>query len=82
MEHFEVADIKYIPRKENQEANELAQIASGYKMSKLKFQDMIEVREKMVSDAPPLTEDILDGNYSHDEGDNEEFQEACGVKNS
>lgn len=82
LEHFEVTDIRHVPRKENQEANELAQIASGYKMSKSKFQDMIEVREKMVSDAPPLTEDILDRNDSRNEGLNEECQEARGFKKS
>lgn len=43
---------------------------------------MIEVREKMVSDAPPLTEDILDKNDSHNEGVDEECQEACGFKKS
>ena len=28
LEHFEVADIRHVPRGENQEANELAQVAS------------------------------------------------------
>ena len=51
-------------------------------MSKSKFQDMIEVREKIVSDTPPLTEDILDMNNSRNEGLDEECQEACGVKKS
>ncbi|XP_050919351.1 uncharacterized protein LOC127136884 [Lathyrus oleraceus] len=82
LEYFEVADIKHVSRNENQEANDLAQIASGYKMSKSKCQDMIEVREKMVSDAPPLTEYILDRNGHRDEGFEEECQEACGFKKS
>ena len=46
LEHFEVADIRHVPKNENQEANELAQIASGYKMFKSKLQDLIYVREK------------------------------------
>lgn len=37
-------------------------------MSKSKFQDIIEVQEKMVSDAPPIREYILDGSISCDEG--------------
>ncbi|XP_050914748.1 uncharacterized protein LOC127129639 [Lathyrus oleraceus] len=75
LEHFEVTNIRHIPKNENQEANELAQIASGYKMSKSKLQDMIEVREKMVS-RTPLIEDIFDKNDSRDE----EWQETCGVE--
>lgn len=36
-----------IPRLENQEANDLAQIASGYKISKEKLQEVIEVRGRI-----------------------------------
>lgn len=72
LEYSQVAYIKHVPRNENQEANDLAQIASGYKISKSKFQDIIEVRDKMVSEAPPLREDILDGNGSCDEWFDEE----------
>ncbi|XP_050876735.1 uncharacterized protein LOC127080459 [Lathyrus oleraceus] len=68
-----------MPRSENQEANELAQVASGYKMSKSKLQDMIEVRENMVSSMPP-TEDVLDKNVSRSGETNEECQETCGVE--
>lgn len=71
LEHFEVADIRHVPRSENQEANELAQVVSGYKMSKSKLQDMIEVRGKMVSSMPP-TKDVLDENVSHGRGPDEE----------
>ncbi|XP_050895140.1 uncharacterized protein LOC127101734 [Lathyrus oleraceus] len=66
--YFEVANIKHVSRDENQEASDLAQIVSGYKMSKSKFQDIIKVRERMVSNAPPLREDILDGNGCCNEG--------------
>ncbi|XP_050875690.1 uncharacterized protein LOC127079335 [Lathyrus oleraceus] len=34
LEHFEIADITHVPRNENKEAKDLAQIASGYKISK------------------------------------------------
>lgn len=63
LKHFEIADIRHVLGNENQEANELAQVASGYKMSKSKFQEMIEVREKMVSSTLP-TEDVLEENVS------------------
>ncbi|XP_050890648.1 uncharacterized protein LOC127096070 [Lathyrus oleraceus] len=79
LEHFEVADIRHVPRGENQEANELAQVASGYKMSKSKLQDMIEVRGKMVSSTPP-TEDVLDENVSLGGEPDEECQETREVK--
>lgn len=81
LEHFEITDIRHVPRNENQEANKLAQIASGYKMSKSKFQDMIEFREKMASSTPPPTEDILDKNDYRMERPDEECQEACIVDN-
>ncbi|XP_050875597.1 uncharacterized protein LOC127079231 [Lathyrus oleraceus] len=82
LKHFEVTDIRHVPRNENQEANELDQIDSGYKIYKSKFQDMIEVREKMVSNTPPLTEDILDRNNNRNEGLDKECQEAYGLKKS
>lgn len=44
-------------------------------MSKSKLQDMIEVREKMVSSTPPI-EDILDKNDSRDEEPDGEWQET------
>ncbi|XP_050914990.1 uncharacterized protein LOC127129933 [Lathyrus oleraceus] len=73
--------VKHVLRNENQEANELAQINSEYKMSKSKFQDMIEVREKMVSNTPP-TKDILYRNDCRTKGLDEECQEACRVEKS
>lgn len=74
-------NIRHIPRNKNEEANELAQLTSRYKMSKSKFQDMIEVRGKMVSNTPP-TGDILDRKDNRNEGLDEERQEACGVEKS
>ncbi|XP_050909651.1 uncharacterized protein LOC127123478 [Lathyrus oleraceus] len=49
LKRFEMANIRHIPRLENQVANDLAQIASGYKISKEKLQKVIEVRGKFVS---------------------------------
>ena len=46
---FEYVDIKHIPRLKNQEANDLAQIASGYKVSKERLEDLIEVRGKVLA---------------------------------
>lgn len=44
-----MAKIQHIPRLENQVANDLAQIAFGYKISKENLQKVIEVRGKVVS---------------------------------
>jgi len=44
---------KHIPQIENQEANDLTQIASGYKVSKEKFQELIEIKEKRGSREAP-----------------------------
>lgn len=40
---FGFVDIQHVPRLKNQEANELAQVASWYKVSKEKLKDLIEV---------------------------------------
>jgi hypothetical protein len=45
-------DIEHVSRLENQEANDLAQIASGYKMSKEKLTQLIEIKEKLVLQEP------------------------------
>ncbi|XP_050889417.1 uncharacterized protein LOC127094654 [Lathyrus oleraceus] len=89
LEYFEIADITHVLRNENQEANNLAQIASGYKMSKSKLQELIKFLEKMVLDAPPLRadiqeakgEDILDGSVSCSEGFNDERLEDFEFEN-
>lgn len=46
---FEVVNIRHIPRLQNQEANDLAQISPGYKILKEKLQDVVEVRGIVVS---------------------------------
>jgi hypothetical protein len=53
LNRFDSIDIQHIPRTENYEANDLAQIASGYKASKSKLQDLIEVKNKLVLNSNP-----------------------------
>ena len=47
LKNFEKINIRHIPRLENQVANELAQITLGYKISKEKLQQVIEVRGRV-----------------------------------
>ncbi|KAK2444268.1 protein NYNRIN [Trifolium repens] len=47
-----LAEHSHVPRIENQEANDLAQIASGYKMSKATFEELIEIKDKLISNSP------------------------------
>ncbi|XP_050889370.1 uncharacterized protein LOC127094596 [Lathyrus oleraceus] len=49
LKKFEYVDIKHVPRIKNQEANDLAQIASGYKISKEKLEELVEVRGKAMA---------------------------------
>lgn len=44
LKRFKHVEIRHIPRTENQEANDLAQAASGYKMAKDQIPEPIEVR--------------------------------------
>jgi len=54
LKRFTHVEILHIPQMENQDANDLAQIASGYKASKEELQETIEVRNKRSSiDASP-----------------------------
>ncbi|XP_058774553.1 uncharacterized protein LOC131648840 [Vicia villosa] len=46
---FEYVDIKHVPGIKNQEANDLAQIASGYKISREKLEELVEVRGKVMT---------------------------------
>lgn len=48
LKRFTHVESRHIPRVENQEANDLAQIASGYKVSKDQMQEPIEVRTSVV----------------------------------
>ncbi|XP_057444299.1 uncharacterized protein LOC130736489 [Lotus japonicus] len=53
--NFDQAGISYVPRVSNQEANELAQIASGYMVDKKKLKELIKIKEKL----SPLDLDIM-----------------------
>ncbi|XP_058769366.1 uncharacterized protein LOC131643230 [Vicia villosa] len=46
LKRFEYVDIKHVPRLRNQEAYDLAQITSRYKVSKEKLEGLIEVKGK------------------------------------
>jgi ribonuclease HI len=56
LKHFDSYDIQHVPRIENQEANDLAQIASGYKMPKETFEELIEIKDKLVSNDSQIDE--------------------------
>ncbi|XP_050908447.1 uncharacterized protein LOC127122083 [Lathyrus oleraceus] len=49
LKKFEYVDIKHVPRIKNQEANDLAQITSGYRISKEKLEELVEVRGKAMT---------------------------------
>jgi len=55
LNNFESIDIQHVPRVENQVANDLAQVASGYKISKHKLQELIEIKDKWVPTKCPST---------------------------
>lgn len=49
LKQFEIVDIEHMPQIRNQEANDLAQVASGHKVAKRKLKILIEVKDKLVS---------------------------------
>ena len=49
LKRFDQENIQHVPRIENHEANDLAQIASGYKITEIKFNELIKIREKLAS---------------------------------
>jgi len=49
LKRFIHVEIRHLHRTENQEANDLAQMASGYKVSKNPQQEPIEVKNKRSS---------------------------------
>ncbi|XP_058752767.1 uncharacterized protein LOC131625945 [Vicia villosa] len=49
LKKFEYVDIKHVPKIKNQKANDLAQIALGYKISKEKLEELVEVRGKAMA---------------------------------
>lgn len=50
LKHFDHVLIDHIPRLENRAANDLAQIASGYKISKERLEDFVKIKEKFSSE--------------------------------
>jgi hypothetical protein len=56
LKRFDLIGIEHVPRFSNQQANDLAQIASSCKVSKEKLRDLIEIKDKLVSNQSPLTE--------------------------
>ncbi|WJX27586.1 hypothetical protein P8452_16393 [Trifolium repens] len=72
LKQFESYVIQHVPRIENQEANDLAQIASGYRISRDTFEEFIEVKDKLISN------EISSGKLSmpkHLGADEQNFQE-------
>ncbi|XP_058726010.1 uncharacterized protein LOC131597323 [Vicia villosa] len=61
LKKLEHVKIKHVPRMKNQEANDLSQIASGYRISKEKLEELVEVRGKVV--ATMLSPVDLEGNH-------------------
>lgn len=43
-----LVEVRYIPQLKNQEVNDMAQIAYGYKVSKEKLEELIKVKGKSV----------------------------------
>jgi ribonuclease HI len=56
LKRFDQVIFEHVPRIENQEANDLAQIASGYKISSEKLEELIEIKDKLIVDQPPSME--------------------------
>lgn len=49
LRRFKIVDIEHVSRVRNQEANDLAQVASGYKVVEKKLKNLIKVKVKPVS---------------------------------
>lgn len=49
LKRFDYVVIDHIPRLENQKANELAHITSGYKISKEILENLVEIKDKLIS---------------------------------
>jgi len=55
LSNFDYVNIQHVPRIENQVANDLAQVSSGYKVSKEKLKELIEIKEKLIPNDFPST---------------------------
>ena len=52
----------YVPQIRNKEANDFAQIATSYKLSKEKFDDLSQIRDKMIDEFKILNVNVLTTN--------------------
>jgi len=52
----------YVPQIRNKEANDFAQIATSYKLSKEKFDDLSQIRDKMIDEFKILNVNVLTPN--------------------
>ena len=53
---FESVNIQHVSRIENQEANDLALVTSGYMVYKQKLHQLIEIKDKFILIECPLTD--------------------------
>ncbi|KAK2406377.1 hypothetical protein QL285_042113 [Trifolium repens] len=91
LKRFDQVTIEHVPRIENQEANDLAQIASGYKISNEKLVELIEIKDKIIIDQPATLElsmpklvgaDVPQDNGQYDDLDgNSEIFEIFAIDN-
>ncbi|CAJ2642293.1 unnamed protein product [Trifolium pratense] len=83
LKRFDSIDVEHVPRIENQEANDLAQIASGYKVSKEKLEQLVEIKDKLSSQEPAhleLSTPKLGGAHmSHNEIKNSDQKIDCNI---
>lgn len=54
LKRFDNVTLDHIPRIENEEANELAQITPRYKLSKETLEELVKVKEKLISNEDPI----------------------------
>ena len=55
LQKFDNMSISHVRRIDNQEANDMAQLASGYKIPKESIDEFIEVKEKLEFETTPMT---------------------------
>lgn len=82
LKRFDAVEIKHVLLIENQEVNDLAQIASGYKVPKGKLEDLIKVIEKliMISLSPSkLSKSQLMEEKEFEEWTNSEISKICEI---
>ncbi|WJX12139.1 hypothetical protein P8452_02668 [Trifolium repens] len=93
LKRFDQVIFEHVPRIENQKANDLAQIASSYKISNEKLEELIEIKDKLIVDQPASMElsmpklvgaDVPQGNgqdTTYDCDENSEIFEIFAIDN-